>query len=193
MKTRNFTYDQAAQMGNTHTDTLRRVWVREPSLDYEFKGQMRAVYVMDDQASAKGAQQRRELEDARRARRMATAAEWLAMPGPATSAAKMVATAIELDHDDLLAAHLPQLIVERTAARLQKSGWKRKHKSGKGSGSIYLANAATVLRISNHTLPMHEEREYNHSHGRKAANLELVIEGISTPEEVAEQLIEVLA
>lgn len=71
------------------------------------------------------------------------------------------------------------VLMQRTAARLKKLGYELVYTSDFGSMYFerWTIDGEKRIRISNHAVPMTEEREYNYSNGgRRCANREIIIE-----------------
>lgn len=75
-------------------------------------------------------------------------------------------------------------LMECLASIARRDGWKQTHRS---NFSIYLEKDDYKIRISDHYLPFHPEREYNHNQGWKCANSEIIV-----TDQKIEELIELL-
>lgn len=57
------------------------------------------------------------------------------------------------------------LLLKRLPAAVSRQGWRVAHRSRRRSISLYLRKGETVVRISDHDVPMTDEREYNRAAG----------------------------
>jgi hypothetical protein len=73
--------------------------------------------------------------------------------------------------------------------RARAKRWLQAHRS---QSSIYLVRGDIRLRISDHDLPMHAEREYNHSQGWRCCDVEIVFGGRETLPEALRLTVEAL-
>lgn len=152
--------------GEQFTDTIGQVFVYSPELSKPDVAGKRFAYVMDKEASSLGVAQFNQRAAARTLARIEKLkSDVIRLGGQPLS-----------DDIDVLGRQVCRLQMSVAARRIARLGYV--HTFTSESGSMYFeletGDELVRVRISDHELPMHEERIYNHSVGRKCASREII-------------------